>query len=122
MGNALSVPDNLARVPTIDDWRELRVRAGTVIRAEENEGARDPAYRLWIDFGPLGELQSSAKIVDEYTADELVGSQVIAVTGFEPLRVGGFRSDVLVLGVVTAEGRVVLLRPDAPVDPGSVVA
>jgi tRNA-binding protein len=108
-------------VPTIDDWNSLEVRIGTIIRAEPNVGARSPAYRLWIDFGELGELQSSAKITDHYGPSELVGRQVVAVTGFEPIRVGGFRSDVLVLGAVTNAG-VVLLHPDLPVDPGTGVA
>ncbi|OFW66788.1 MAG: hypothetical protein A2Z12_08580 [Actinobacteria bacterium RBG_16_68_21] len=105
----------------MSDWQEFRVRAGTVVRAEPNTGARDPAYCLWIDFGPLGELQSSAKVTDRYAAGELVGTQVIAITGFEPIRVGGFRSDVLVLGVLTDRG-VVLLRPDQPVAAGDEVA
>lgn len=91
------------------------------MRAEINEGAREPALRLWIDFGDLGTLQSSAKIADRYDPESMVGSQVAAVTGFEPLRVGGFRSDVLVLGALTADG-VVLIRPDLPVAPGSEIA
>lgn len=108
-------------MPTIKDWNDFAVRAGTVTRAEPNTGARDPSYRLWIDFGARGTLQSSAKITDQYSADALVGTQVVAVTGFEPIRVGGFRSDVLVLGVLTGDG-VVLLRPDRQVDPGSEIA
>ena len=105
----------------MSDWHDLGVRAGTIVRAQPNTAARDPAYRLWIDFGPLGELQSSAKITDRYAADELVGTQVIAVTGLPPMKVGGFRSDVLVLGVLTPAG-VVLLRPDRPVVSGGEVA
>jgi tRNA-binding protein len=108
-------------VPTIDDWNALDVRVGTVLRAEPNDGARDPAFKLWIDFGDLGELQSSAKITDHYDAAALVGRQVVAVTGFGSMRVGGFRSDVLVLGAVTDDG-VVLLNLDRPVDPGTSVA
>ncbi len=100
----------------------MEVRVGTVSRAEPNEGARDRSYRLWIDFGPKGELQSSAKLTDLYTPEDLVGRQVVAVTGFPPLRVGGFRSDVLVLGAIRDDGSVVVLRPDRPVDPGSPVA
>jgi tRNA-binding protein len=108
-------------VPTITDWHGLAVRAGTVLRAEINDGARDSAYRLWIDFGDMGTLQSSARITDLYRPEELIGTQVVAVTGFEPIRVGGFRSDVLVLGALTEDG-VVVLRPDRTVPPGCEIA
>jgi tRNA-binding protein len=108
-------------MPTIDDFEALAVRAGTVLRAEANTESRHPALKLWIDFGALGELQSSARITDRYETSDLVGRSVVAVTGLEPMRVGGFRSDVLVLGALTDNG-VVLLNPDTPVPPGSVVA
>jgi tRNA-binding protein len=108
-------------VPTISDWHGFAVRVGTVVRAEVNEAARHPAFRLWIDFGDLGILQSSAKITDRYEPTTLVATQIVAVTGFEPMRVAGFRSDVLVLGALTADG-VVLLRPDVAVSPGSEIA
>lgn len=107
--------------PDLGDLHALQIRVGTVVRAEPNEGSRDPAYKLWIDFGPLGERQSSARITDRYEAEGLVGKQVVAVTGFAPLRVGGFRSDVLVIGALT-DGGVVLLAPDEPVPNGSEVA
>ncbi|MBT8202447.1 MAG: tRNA-binding protein [Acidimicrobiia bacterium] len=107
-------------MPTIEDFEGLAVRVGTVLRAEPNTTARDAALKLWIDFGDLGELQSSAKITDHYRPDELPGRQVVAVTGFEPMRIGGFRSDVLVLGALTPDG-VVLLNLDSPVEPGSPV-
>jgi len=108
-------------MPTIDDFEALAVRVGTVVRAEPNDQARHPAFKLWIDFGDRGELQSSARITGRYTAEQLTGRQVVAVTGFPPMRVGGFRSDVLVLGALTGDG-VVLLNPDTPVPPGTVVA
>ncbi|GBE23677.1 MAG TPA: tRNA-binding protein [Actinobacteria bacterium] len=106
---------------TYRDWEALQVRIGTVVRAEPNTTARNPSYRMWIEFGELGVLQSSAKLTDHYTPDDLVDRQVVAVTGFEPMRVGGFRSDVLVLGAMSPGG-VVLLRPDRHVAEGTVVA
>lgn len=106
---------------TVEDFEALALRIGTVMRVEHNEGARDPAYKLWIDIGEEDEVQSSAKISELYDAGELVGRQLIVATGFEPIRVGGFRSDVLVIGALTKEG-VVLLRPDKPVPPGSTIA
>lgn len=103
------------------DWDALDVRVGTVIRAEPNPGSRDPALALWIDLGEGEIAQSSAKITDLYAPADLVDRQVVVVCGFDSLRVGGFRSDVLVLGALTPEG-VVLLAPDGTVGPGSAVA
>lgn len=107
--------------PTVDDWNRLDVRIGTVRRAEPNAGARDPALALWIDLGEEGMVQSSAKLTDRYEPADLVGRQVVVVCGFDQLRVGGFRSDVLVLGVETDDG-VVLLSIDGDVPSGSVVS
>jgi tRNA-binding protein len=106
---------------TIEALDELDIRVGTVTRAEPNTGARDPAYRLWIDFGELGTRQSSAKITERYSPEDLVGRQVVAVTGLDPVRVGGFRSDVLILGALDAGG-VVLLGLDDEVAVGTRIA
>jgi len=117
----VSSPNPPTGAPNLDDWRRLRVRVGTILEARPNTGARDLAYALHIDFGDLGVLQSSAKITERYKAEDLVGRRVVAVTGLPPLRVGGYRSDVLVLGALT-DGGTVLLEPDSAVPPGSVVA
>ena len=108
-------------MPTIDDFHALAVRVGTIVRSEHHDASRQPSLKLWIDFGELGVLQSSAKITDLYQPEKLVDRQVVAVTGFEAMRVGGFRSEVLVLGALTDSG-VVLLNTDQPVPPGSTVA
>ncbi len=104
-----------------DDFERLGLRVGTIVRAEPNSGAREPSYRLWINLDEGSVVQSSAKITERYRPEALVDRQVVVVTGFEPLRVGGFRSDVLVLGAVSDDG-VVLLRPDEAVPPGTRVA
>ncbi len=108
-------------MPTIEDFQALQLRVGTVVTAEIHEGARRPAYKLLIDVGTLGHKQSSAQIAANYQPDELVGRQVVVVTGFVPRQVGDYRSDVLILGAVTDSG-VVLLNSDTEVDPGSEVA
>ena len=111
----------MSEMPDINDFEALGLRVGTIVRCEDNPGAREPAYRLWIDIGGVNLVQSSAKICERYRATDLVQRQVVVVTGFAPMRVGGFRSDVLVLGALTSDG-VVLLGPDDPVHPGSHVA
>jgi tRNA-binding protein len=99
----------------------LDLRVGEVIRAEPNAGARKPSYRLWLDFGPLGARTSSAQLTDFYAPEDLVGRQVIAAVNLGSRRIGGFVSEVLVLGVPDAEGRVVLLAPERPVPLGGRV-
>lgn len=121
LGLVTSLLRYIGAMPSLEDFAALGIRTGIVTRAEPNEGARSPALKLWIDFGALGELQSSAKITDLYTSEELVGRCVVAVTGFEAMRVNGFRSDVLVLGVETPDG-VRLLNVDGSVEPGSSIS
>lgn len=103
--------------PTTDlaTFQALDIRAGTVVRALPFPEARKPALRLWVDFGSgIGILPSSARLTRRYPAETLVGSRVLAVVNLPALRVAGFRSECLVLGVVDPDdaGDVVLVRPD----------
>ena len=111
----------LMAAKSISDLEQLDIRVGTIVRCEHNEEARKSAFAIWIDFGADGIKQSSAQISDLYRPEDLIGSQVVAVTGFDSMKVGGFVSEVLVIGAVTDDG-VVLLRPDRAVDPGTAVA
>ncbi|GLR47228.1 tRNA-binding protein [Sphingomonas astaxanthinifaciens] len=103
-----------------DDFLAVEIHAGTVIAAEPFPEARKPAFKLTIDFGPaIGIRRSSAQITALYTPEALVGRQVIAVTNFPPRQIGPFMSEVLVLGLSDAEGRISLLAPDHPVPDGA---
>ena len=97
------------------------MRVGVVVDAQEFPEARRPAYKLWIDFGPLGVKRSSVQITRHYRTAELVGRQVVAVVNFPPKQIGPFVSEVLVLGAYDDEGQVILLRPDFDVTPGSKI-
>jgi tRNA-binding protein len=97
------------------------MRVGVVTDAREFPEARRPAYRLWIDFGPLGVKRSSARITTHYRPEQLVGRQVVAVVNFPPRQIGPFVSEVLVLGAYDAGGAVALLAPDRAVAPGSKI-
>jgi tRNA-binding protein len=96
----------------------LDLRVGRVIRAEPNERARNPSYKLWIDFGPLGEKTSSAQLRALYRVDELAGRLVIAAVNLGIRNIAGFTSEVLVLGAPNADGEVVLLGVDREVPLG----
>ncbi|HEY7649621.1 MAG TPA: tRNA-binding protein [Methylomirabilota bacterium] len=101
------------------DFEKVDIRVGVVTEAREFPEARRPAYRLWIDFGPLGIKRSSAQITRHYQPQELVGRRVVAVVNFTPKQIGPFVSEVLVLGAYDGDGEVVLLQPDRPVAPGA---
>jgi len=101
-----------------DDFLRVDMRVGTVVRVAEFPKARHPAYKLWIDFGPLGERKSSARITRLYRPQDLVGHMVVAVVNFPPRQIADFMSEVLVLGVVEDDEAVVLLQPGREATPG----
>ena len=97
------------------------MRVGRVTEAQEFPEARRPAYRLWIDFGPLGVKRSSAQITHRYRPADLIGRLVVAVVNFPPRQIGPFLSEVLVLGAYDEAGEVILLHPDQAVAPGAKI-
>lgn len=97
----------------------VEIRVATVRSALPFPEARVPALKLELDFGETGTRWSSAQITDNYTAADLVGTQVLAVTSLPPKRIAGFRSECLTVGVAAADGSVVLVRPDRPVPEGA---
>jgi len=105
-------------VITWDDFEKIDIRVGTILEASDFIKARKPAYKLKIDFGPAGILNSSAQITALYKKEALIGRQVIAVINFPPKQIANFFSECLVLGVYNADYEVVLLQPSLPVENG----
>jgi tRNA-binding protein len=110
--------DTPAAQITYDDFLKVDVRVATIVAVDAFPEARKPAWKLTLDFGPeIGTRRSSAQIA-QYSAEELVGRQVMAVVNFPPRQIGKFMSEVLTLGVPGAEGQVILLHPESPVPNG----
>jgi tRNA-binding protein len=105
----------------LEAFETLDLRVGRILQAEPNERARKPAYKLWLDFGPLGEKTSSAQLRALYTVEQLVGRLVIAAVNLGERNIAGFRSEVLVLGLPSAAGDVVLLAVEREVPLGGRV-
>ncbi|RFA36618.1 tRNA-binding protein [Virgibacillus dokdonensis] len=106
----------------IEDFQKIDMRIGTVSNAEPFPEAKIPAMKLYIDFGELGIKQASAQITKRYEPEDLVGRQVTAVVNFPPMRIAGFKSEVLVLGGVPEKGDVILLAPDVEVANGTKIS
>ena len=95
-----------------EDFRKVDIRVGTVLSVKNNEKARQPALVLEVDFGGnIGVKSSSAKITHYYNSDNLVGKQIIAVCNFPTKNIAGVESEVLVLGAMEEDGKVVLIHP-----------
>lgn len=103
---------------TFEDFKKLDIRVGEIIKAEVLEKAKNPAYKLWIDFGEeIGIKKSSAQITECYKIEDLIGRQILAVVNFPPKQIADFISEVLVLGTYSKQG-VVLIQPEQPVEKG----
>ena len=97
-------------MPSIEDFATIDIRIGTIIQADPFPGAKKPAIKLLIDFGPeIGLRRSSAQVTMHYTPETLIGKQIAAVVNIGERNIGGFMSQVLVLGALPQPSEVVLL-------------
>ena len=97
------------------DFEKVKMRVGTILEVHDFPEARNPSYKLLIDFGEkYGIKSSSAQITSNYDKEELIGTQVVAVVNFPPKQIANFKSDCLVLGAVKGTD-VTLISPNKPV-------
>lgn len=105
---------------TIDDFDKVEFRAGTIIAVDINKKARTPAYKVTIDFGEWGIKTSSAQLTELYSAQDLLGRQVVCCTNLPPMHIGSVKSEVRIMGLHSEQG-CVLLQPASPVANGAMV-
>ena len=97
---------------TFEDFKKIDIRVGKIIEVKNFKEVRSPSYKIKIDFGKLGIKDSSAQITKLYSKEDLLYRQIIAVVNFPTKRIAGFKSEVLILGVMKEDGEVILLQPD----------
>jgi len=108
---------------TYDIFEKVDIRIGTVISVKKNEKARKPSLVVEIDFGKeIGIKQSSAQITHYYNKENLMNKQVIGVCNFAEKNIAGVVSQVLILGAIDSDGKVVLLHPSQKTDNGLPIA
>ena len=103
---------SVAATINFEDFLKVDIRVGKIIEVTDFERARNPSYKLKVDFGPeIGVKQSSAQFKTDYTPEQLLGRQCLAVVNFAPKNIGGFLSEVLVLGVPSEIGVLSMVTP-----------
>ena len=108
---------------TYDDFKKVKIKLGTVLSVEKNEKARKPSLVVKVDFGKdIGIKQSSAQITHYYSKENLVGKQVIGVCNFPTKNIAGVVSEVLILGAIEKDGKVVLVHPSQKAENGLDIA
>ena len=108
---------------TYDIFDKVDIRVGTVISVKKNEKARKPSLVIEVDFGrDTGIKKSSAQITHYYNEQNLLGKQVIGVCNFPKKNIAGVVSEVLILGAIEKDGKVVLVHPSQKVENGLEIA
>ena len=108
---------------TYDIFDKVDIRIGTVISVKKNEKARKPSLVVEVDFGKdIGIKQSSAQITHYYNEENLMNKQVIGVCNFAEKNIAGLVSQVLILGAIDSDGKVVLLHPSQKTENGLTIA
>ena len=108
---------------TYDIFDKADIRIGTVISVKKNEKARKPSLVVEVDFGKdIGIKQSSAQITHYYNEENLMNKQIIGVCNFAEKNIAGVVSQVLILGAIDLDGKVVLLHPSQKTENGLTIA
>ena len=108
---------------TYNDFDKIDIRVGTVISVKQNEKARKPSLIIEVDFGKeIGIKQSSAQITHYYNEENLKGKQVVGICNFPEKNIAGIVSQVLILGSIDKEGKVILLHPSQESENGLPIA
>jgi len=103
-----------------DDFAKVEMRLGKIVEVKDFARARNPSYKVCVDFGDLGQRWSSVQIKN-YSEEELIGRHVICVVNMPPRNIAGFKSEILVMGVPNEQGETILLQPSMDAILGSKV-
>ena len=108
---------------SLNDFAKIDLRVGTVVDAEIFLEARKSAYKIWVDFGYIGVMKTSAQITKNYSTSELIGQQIIGIINFPKKQIGNIKSEFLLLGAVNnKDDNVIIIQPKSKVDNGSTIS
>jgi tRNA-binding protein len=105
----------------LDNFLKLRIICGTVVKAETFVKAKNPSYKIWVDFGEMGTKQTSAQVTKNYQLIDLLGKQVLGLVNIPTRNIAGFVSEFLLLGLEDENGGIVLIQPESKVKNGEIL-
>lgn len=111
----------MEEIISYEDFKKVEMRVGKVISVEDFPEARNPSYKLKIDFGPDIGIKNSSAQITAHSKEELLNNFVIAVVNFPKKRVANFDSEVLTLGASDGKGSWIIINPEKEVELGSRV-
>ena len=100
-----------------EEFENVDLRSGTIIKAEPFLRAKKPAYKIWADFGAdIGVLQTSAQVTVHYTPESLVGRLIVGCVNLGEKNIAGFTSQFLLVGFSDENGGICLatVAPSVP--------
>jgi len=98
---------------TYEEFEQVNLRSGTIIKVEAFPRTKKPAFKVWGDFGPeIGILQTSAQVTEHYTQETLLGKQIVGCINLGEKNIAGFKSQFLLLGFTDDNGKICLVTAD----------
>lgn len=109
----------MSNIITYDQFQSVDIRSGTITKAELFPKARNPSYKIWVDFGAdIGILQTSAQVTKHYLPEDLIGKKVLGCVNLGEKNIAGFISQFLLLGFSDEDGHIILASIDKDVKNG----
>ena len=100
---------------------EATIQVAEVTDAEPFPEANKPEMvKLWLDLGEES-CRSAAQLGFHHDAADLGGMQVLCATNLGSIRIAGFESEALTVGVPGDDGNPVLVTPEKSVPLGGVL-
>jgi methionyl-tRNA synthetase len=106
---------------TWDEFSKVRLRVGKVVEARDHPNA-DKLIVLTVDLGDE-RRQICAGLKGHYTAEQLLGRNLVMVTNLAPRMMRGIESNGMLLAASSPDkSRVVILTTETDIEAGSTIS
>ena len=112
----------MKKLVNCDDFDNIDMRVGTIIKAVEFKKAINPSYLIHVDFGEIGIKKTSAQITKNYKLKDLIGKQIVGLVNLPKKQIANIQSEFLILGAIDGNfENVVIIQPQSITKIGSLI-